>query len=59
MYLGSTKFRNTKFSTHGAKFSTAVRLDLSILNLYITRRLEKQRRVGAAKPLDPGDTGRR
>eukprot|EP01052_Picozoa_sp_SAG31_P031061 SAG31_NODE_3251_length_4490_cov_2.556821_8_plen_76_part_01 len=24
-----------------------------------TRRLEKQRRVGAAKPLDPGDTGRR
>ena len=25
----------------------------------VTRRLEKQRRVGAAKPLDPGDTGRR
>ena len=26
---------------------------------FSTRRLEKQRRVGAAKPLDPGDTGRR
>ena len=29
------------------------------LNFRNTRRLEKQRRAGAAKPLDPGDTGRR
>eukprot|EP01052_Picozoa_sp_SAG31_P038568 SAG31_NODE_5178_length_2697_cov_3.029638_7_plen_47_part_01 len=31
----------------------------AVLNLVCTRRLEKQRRAGAAKPLDPGDTGRR
>eukprot|EP01052_Picozoa_sp_SAG31_P055530 SAG31_NODE_15385_length_757_cov_4.053191_1_plen_55_part_10 len=44
----------TKFST---KFSTDTRT--AVLLYEVTRRLEKQRRAGAAKPLDPGDTGRR